>query len=137
MSIGTFWKGLAGIILLTALVLLGLDFLVPASNALGGLSLLSTLVFSGILIGAYYLGQMAIHSASKSRFIQLVMMIIVIKMLVCVLIIAVYVKVVAPDTKLFVIPFLVIYLFFTIFEVIVLERIARTDSSGEIERSTK
>lgn len=137
MSIGTFWKGLAGIILLTAAVLWGLDLLVPASDALGVLSLISTTIFIAILIGAYYFGQMAIRSASKSRFIQLVMMIIVIKMLVCVLIIAVYVQLVVPDTKLFVIPFLLIYLIFTIFEVIVLERIARTETSGELDQSTK
>ena len=135
MSIGTFWKGLAGIILLTAAVLWGLDILFPASNALGQLSLISAIIFIAIVIGAYYLGQMAIRSASKSRFIQLVMMIIMIKMFVCVLIIAVYLKVVVPESKLFVLPFLVIYLIFTIFEVIILERIARTESTDGAGRS--
>jgi hypothetical protein len=64
------------------------------------------------------------------------MMIIIVKMLVCVLIVAVYLKIVAPESKLFVLPFLVIYLIFTIFEVIVLERIARAETTDRVDRST-
>lgn len=136
MSVGTFWKGLAGVILLTAIVLWAIDMLVPAAEALGLLSLITSVVFTSILIAAYYLAGKAVRSPSKSLFIQLVMMIIIAKMFVCVLIVAVYIKIAAPESKLFVLPFLTIYVIFTIFEVIVLERIARAETTNRVDRST-
>jgi hypothetical protein len=53
------------------------------------------------------------------------MMLILMKMIVCVALVVAYVKISNPESKLFVLPFLTTYLIFTIFEIFVLQKIAR------------
>jgi len=135
MTTGSFWKGLTAVIALSLATLWVMHALLPDIDAWGAFSLWTIAVFTAIVIGAFYLGQMAVRSESKARFIQLVMMIIFVKMMVCILLVGIYIKIEAPDSRLFVVPFLAIYLIFTIFEVIVLERIARTKLLGTQESS--
>jgi hypothetical protein len=53
------------------------------------------------------------------------MILILVKMFVCIGLVVAYVKISSPDSKLFVLPFLTIYLIYTIFEIFVLQKIAR------------
>jgi len=87
-------------------------------------------VFTGINIIAYYTGRRAVRSKSNFRFIQLVMGLILFKMVVCIALVVAHVKINHPVSKLFVIPFMVIYLIFTLFEIYVLEKMARTNTAS-------
>jgi hypothetical protein len=88
-----------------------------------------------IVILAYYSGRRAVLSKSKFRFVQLMMMLIVFKMLICVALVVAHMKIHQPPSKLFVIPFLAIYLIFTLFEIYVLEKLARTKQAAESSSS--
>ena len=102
-----------------------LEALAPQLQAVSMFTMLCIGVFSAIVGLAYILGARTAQSEARGRFVQLVMFLIVIKMLICVLLVVLHVKLNTPENKLFVIPFLMIYLIFTIFEVYVLERLAR------------
>jgi hypothetical protein len=62
---------------------------------------------------------LALHTAKstkKERFITLIMGLTLLKMFFAFVMVAIYVKVKHPDSRLFAIPFFGIYLIFTIFE---------------------
>ncbi len=102
-----------------------LQAVVPKLDALSPFTIVSIGVFSAIVGLAYVLGTRIARSASRGRFVQLVMMLVVVKMMICILLVVFHVKLNEPESKLFVLPFLLIYLIFTIFEVYVLEKLAR------------
>lgn len=100
----------------------------PASSGLSKFTIICVGVFTLINIFAYYAGQRAVFSKSKYRFIQLMMILILFKMMICIALVVAHVKINHPSSKLFVLPFLTIYLIFTLFEIYVLEKIARTNT---------
>jgi hypothetical protein len=97
----------------------------PESAAKSRFTLWCVITFVVINILAYYSGLRAATSKSNYRFIQLMMILILVKMFVCIGLVVAYVKISSPDSKLFVLPFLTIYLIYTIFEIFVLQKIAR------------
>ena len=76
----------------------------------------SLLGFILLSIGMYFLSVRAIKSQDKNLFLQQVLATTFIKMLLCIVIIVGYFKLAEPSTKMYAIPFLIIYLIFTIFE---------------------
>ena len=76
-----------------------------------------------IVILAYVLGKWAAMRESKYVFVGMTILFIFVKMFVGVALVIHYVDTEAPDDKLFVIPFLVNYLMFTIFEIYVLDKL--------------
>lgn len=114
-------------------MLMVLDHFFPESMAMSGFMILSLVVFTVINIIAYYLGIRAALSSNKSRFIQLIMVLIVVKMFIAVAMVVGYVKMGQPASKLFVLPFLILYVIFTIFEVWILLKIARINPASSIE----
>ena len=133
---GRFWILLALIAAGTLVSLVVWNTFLPESSAISQFTFLCISAFILINILAYYSGKRAIHSKSKFRFVQLMMMLILFKMMICVALVAAHMKINHPESKLFVLPFLTIYLIFTLFEIYVLERLARTNTpSSSPQRS--
>lgn len=121
-----FWIYLLVVTAATIVSLFLIDVLVPAAAALSPFILGCVAVFVLINILAYFAGVRAVHSQSKYRFVHLMMGLIIFKMLICVVLVLAHLKINQPESRLFVFPFLMIYLIFTFFEIYVLEKIART-----------
>ena len=102
-----------------------LDRFLPQSDALSLFAFLSLGIFIALVGFAYFVGVRAARSKSNMRFIQFTMGMVVLKMFVCVAMIVIYVQEFAPESKLFVLPFLLLYLIFTIFEVYILLKVAK------------
>lgn len=130
----TFWKYLVLIIIVTLGALMVWNLFLPKSDAFSTFTMICMATFTAINILAYYAAIRAINSKSKYRFVQLMMMLILFKMIICVGLVVAHVKINQPDTKLFVLPFLTIYLIFTLFEIYVLEKLARTNHSTSQSR---
>lgn len=89
--------------------------------------LLSVLGLAFMIIataGFYIAAQKAISSPNKMAFIQLVMGNVFFKMLFVMGIVATYFKIVKPESKFFILPFMSIYFIFTIFETIYVYKIS-------------
>lgn len=127
MSLPRFWIYLAAVAVGTVIILALLHWILPASDALSPFTMTTTGVFVAIVGLAYVLGDRAAKSSNRYNFVRLVMMLIFVKMMVCVLLVVIHVKTANPESKLFVVPFLMIYLIFTTFEVITMEKLARLE----------
>lgn len=97
----------------------------PGSEAFSDLSIHAFLAFGAIVILAYYLGKKAATSSNKYVFIRMTIVFIFVKMFIGVGLVVSHVRTELPENKLFILPFLIIYLIFTIFEVYVLEKLGR------------
>lgn len=88
--------------------------------------LLASMTAMAIFCGMMYLGAtITARSKQTGRFIQLIMIAVFLKMLVCLALIVGYKKGFDPADDTFIWPFLLIYVTTTIFEVTFLERIGR------------
>lgn len=126
-----FWFLLALIIVGTIGILFLCNTLLPESDAVSQFTFVCVGTFTFINVLAYAAAKRAVRSKSKYRFIQLMMILILFKMVVCIGLVVAHVKINNPDSKLFVIPFLTIYLIFTFFEIYVLEKLARTTEASQ------
>lgn len=94
--------------------------------------------FIGITIGAMILFCVLLFGAAKiyaksslvKLYIQLIMLAVFMKMILCVALIIGYQKIFIPADNLYIWPFLVIYLTTTIYEVIFLEKVGREKQSS-------
>ena len=98
------------------IVVIFLFNLVPAFQAFQSLSWISFFFFLALSVLMYFIGHFAANSSDKNSFLQIVMASTFFKMVLCLAIIISYAKIAKPESKLFVIPFLTIYIIFTIFE---------------------
>ncbi len=73
----------------------------------------------------YFLGRHAAFDTNKAKFIGVVQLLTALKMGLTVLFVAFFVKLVKPETNWFVLPILVNYVLFTIFETIVMMRVGK------------
>lgn len=139
MTTANFWKLLGGTILIATGCLLLLDWALPESDAISQFTMICMGVFVAINVLAFFLGTGAAKSDNKYRFIHLMMILILAKMMICVALVLIYVRMGQPATKLFVIPFLTIYVVFTVFEIYVLQKVARLGprNHGETVRSSR
>jgi len=99
--------------------------LMPGSEAFSDLSANAFGAFGAIVILAYYLGKRIAESGAKYVFIRMTVVLIFVKMFIGVGLVVYHVRNALPDDKLFILPFLIIYLIFTIFEIYVLEKLGR------------
>jgi len=67
-------------------------------------------------IGMYYLSSRAANSTDKNLFLQQVMLTTFMKMVLTIAVIIGYHKLAEPESKAYALPFLLIYVIFTIFE---------------------
>ena len=77
------------------------------------LSCISFILFSAMM---YFLAYRAALSSDKNLFLQQVLLTTSAKMALCIFVIVGYFKLADPISKMYAIPFLIIYLIFTIFE---------------------
>lgn len=89
------------------------------------LSWLSILCFTLISIAAYALGLKTANSTNRNDFSNVFLVITTFKLLFCSLVVWIYKLLTEPEGRLFVLPFLLIYLVFTIFESYLLVRLGK------------
>lgn len=80
------------------------------------LSYLSVGMFAGLCLMIYRLSERASKMANKRFFMQIVMINTMIKMFGAVILVILYYKFAQPHTTLFIVPFIVVYIVFSIFE---------------------
>lgn len=125
MSPKHFFAGLAITSISQILICFLLAMIFPAlreHNAFVAVTILAMIVFSIMLFGA---AKIYSQSSMARLYIQLIMLAVFLKMLLCMALIIGYQKGFEPSQNHFIWPFLFIYLCSTIFEVIYLERVGR------------
>jgi len=105
-----------GFVSLGIVALIFLLNLVPALQNFQSLSWVSFIFFLLLTVLMYFVGHYSANSSDKNSFLQIVMATTFFKMVLCLGIIIGYAKIVKPESKLFIIPFIAIYIIFTIFE---------------------
>jgi hypothetical protein len=128
MKASRFWSLLAIITVLTGLAVAGIHS-IPEIKPYAAISWLMLILMSAITIGLYYLGISAVQHKNPYTFIRLVVVSIMAKILLILILIISYIKLYSPENRFFVLPFIGIYLVFSIYETIVLYRIASTKST--------
>lgn len=95
-------------------------------------SLFSILFFLIFAVIIYFWGHNAALSTNKNAFTGVVMVSIFGKMLLAILLIVVYTKIQTPDSRLFVLPFILVCLYFIAFEAYFLTQLGHIKpTSGE------
>jgi len=125
MSPKHFFAGLAITSLAQLLICFLLYWLIPATRAhisFIAITILAMIFFSILLYGA---AKIYAKSTLVRLYIQLIMVAVFLKMLLCLALIVVYKKGFEPIDNSFIWPFLFIYLASAIFEVVFMERVGR------------
>jgi hypothetical protein len=78
--------------------------------------MISLAAFVFFTIGIYFLGRKASNKNAGNLFLYIIIINVFVKLLGSFAIVYLYVELKAPDSRLFIIPFLLIYFVFTIFE---------------------
>ena len=129
MTAQSFWRSMAIVTAATALLLFGLQQLpLFASHAL--FAWLGLLLYAGLGLLAWYMGKQTAASANPNAFIQFFMGFVGAKMFLTIILLVVYVKSVgAVENKYFVLPFLLTYLIYTVYESWFLMKLAKPRSA--------
>ena len=115
MSTKTFFSYLiciTGFLILTYVVL---NLVLPLSPYLD-ISVFSLVVFVLFTIGIFFLGDKASKNKAGNLFLYIIILNVFLKLLGSFALVFLYVEIKSPASRLFIIPFLIIYLVFTIFE---------------------
>ena len=91
----------------------------------GDISWISLLFFILLSIIVYHLGAKMVHNRNKNDFSRLVLGFTGFKMMFSVALVFIYHAVAEPTSRWFVVPFLIIYILYTIFETHFLMRLGR------------
>ncbi|RMG83311.1 MAG: hypothetical protein D6714_09985 [Bacteroidetes bacterium] len=89
------------------------------------LTLWSIGLFVVISLSVFHFGKILAPAPNKNHYTSLILGAIFIKMVLSILLLLVYSRLTHPDSRLFIVPFLIVYLAFTIFETVVLTRLGR------------
>lgn len=76
----------------------------------------AAVIFSVLSVAVYMLTNVIADTEKKSLFLQLIMMNMLFKLVLSVLIVFIYYKHMQPSDGIFVVPFIVVYVIFTVFE---------------------
>lgn len=125
-----FWIGLFVLSLIVYFGIIGI-LQIELIKPYGGLYYLTMafMAFSTILF--YILGKMAIHSSNPYAFIQLVIAGVMFKIVGALVVVGIYVRFVEIQSKFYLLPFIVIYIVYTIFETTILYKLALKNPSHE------
>lgn len=124
MESSVFFKWLVIVTILLITLILALSFLDPFEDILP-ISYASLAFFVILSIAVFYLGHAAAKSSDKNKLTQLIIALVFFKLFSCLLIIIVYDQIFQPKSNHYVIPFFLIYIVFTVFEVNMLTRAGR------------
>jgi len=105
-----------GIVSLGVIILIFALNLVPAFYTFQSLTWISFAFFFSLSVLMYFIGHSSANSSNKNSFLQIVMATTFLKMFLCIGLVIVYHTLAKPESNMFVVPFLLIYIIFTIFE---------------------
>ena len=124
MSKSNFLKYLFGL----TIALLAIVLLIHGHGEIGkftDFSIYAIIAFFGLSYLMYTLGTSAASSSNKYSFNNIIVGNMIIKMFMCVAIVLIYKKAYQIESRAFLLPFLVIYLSYTIFETYFLTKLAK------------
>lgn len=119
-----------GILTIAILLLMAGLHLIPSLTPYWDVTIGSTLLFVAISVFIWHMGQKAAMKENQNAFTSLLLVFIFGKMLLCIVFVLLYSKIILPETKFFLIPFFIVYLGFTVFETIILTKLARLKPSS-------
>lgn len=120
-----FFAGLGITVASQCLLILILLFIVPLLRTHAGFILVCMMTLMGFCVMIYAAARIAADSKLTRLYIQLIMIAVFLKMLVCLALVVGYKKGFEPADHSFIWPFLIIYVSSTIYEVIFLEKVGR------------
>ena len=120
-----FFAGLGLTTLVQVVICILLVWLVPSLKPHLGFIIATMIALLVFCIMMYVAARVLANSKLTRLYIQLIMIAVFLKMLVCLALIVGYTKEFNPTDNSFIWPFLVIYLSSTIYEVIFLEKVGR------------
>ena len=121
----SFAKGLALTVLITAAACTLFAIAMPAIQNHMEFLIVAVSAMAAFCISLYRIASAAAGHKRAQLFIAIVMLGVFAKMILCLALIVGYKKLLAPADSTFLWPFLVIYVTFTIFEVIFMDRLGR------------
>lgn len=127
MTDNIFYRQFLALFAIVLVVLIATSF-IPVFSPYTLLSYSGFIFFNLLSLAAYYLGKKSLNSSNKFLFNNLVILNVMTKMLVSVAIIVIYQRTTHPETNWFVLPFLVLYLIYTIFETYILTKLVKAYS---------
>lgn len=118
-----------GFVSLGIIVLIFALNLVPTFQAFQSLTWISFIFLLFLTVLMYFIGHTSANSSNKNSFLQVVMATTFFKMFLCVGLVVVYQSIMEPESKMYVVPFLLIYIIFTIFETYFMMKLSYVDSN--------
>ena len=116
-----------GIVSLGVIILIFALNLVPAFQIFQSLTWISFIFFLSLSVLMYFIGHHSANSSNKNSFLQIVMATTFLKMFLCIGLVVVYHTIAKPESNMFVVPFLLIYIIFTIFETYFMMKLSYID----------
>ena len=120
-----FWLQLGVITALTA----GLIFLLNQNEKLQPYSDFSWICITAFVILTilmYFIGSQAVKSSNKNAFTSTALGFIMGKMMLAILVILIYNKLAEPESKVFIIPFFIVYVIYSSFETYFMMRLSKS-----------
>lgn len=130
MENSTFYKQLMFISVPTALVVYFIHQ-IPALQEHLMLGWVSLAFFIALSVFMFVVGKKAALSENKHNFTNAFLIFLMLKLFLCASLMIGYLKIIEPETKLFILPFFSLYLIYTIFEVFFLIRLGNTQSKSK------
>lgn len=116
-----------------AIFLLGLNSL-SAMQAYAGFGWLVLLFFILLTMGLFFAGRKLSMSRDINAYTRMILLFLGLKMFLCIMLVLTYYNLAKPEGKTFLLPFFLIYLTFTIFEVIITSRLGRNNANNGIKQ---
>lgn len=108
-----------------AAAIFGLGQVLPGFAEHSKFALVSILIFAAVCVGLFFAGKKSAVSEQKFAFNNLVLSSVFGKMVLAIALLFMYRSIAAPSNNHFVLIFLLIYVVFTVFEVIFMSKLAR------------
>ena len=93
------------------------------------LSLIAIGVYTALSVFIYQWGKIAAAAANKLLFTQVSLAVVIIKMTISAAMVVIYQQVVAPQSRYYVLPFLLIYVVYTVYETWLLMKLGRANEN--------
>jgi hypothetical protein len=121
-----FYFNLVGITLSVVLLLTFLHIFFPLAQSHWKFSCMVTALFVLISIGLFHAGQLTAKSKNKLAFNSIISLSVFGKMVLSVFLLFLYREGAKPENGWFVIIFLLVYVIYTVFEVVFMTKLAKT-----------
>lgn len=114
-------------LLITNIILLSILYFLHSFERFSSyydLSIISVFVFIIMSFGLFYVSKISINSTNKHLFISITLVNLFVKFMATGIILAGYYKYLQPKDTNFVLPYLIIYIAFTIFETVLILKVS-------------